>query len=710
MSLEIGVEYKSISLASTYKMEDGKLRYVGYINPDITMIFEGVYTDSAGLEYGILPKVGSNVVYKISGTEGYAAASGCYVSTTCLGKVNTAGFTVDATMADGSTRKFDGIKLLDPPEEYLIRAGGAITTYRGPSTGAQVVGTVQGGNGQHRVTIRAITTAQKGAVTWGAVNSQLTVWTIVYDSAGRVTGNLVKLSTPAASITGEGNDPPDERTYITPDASFEDSTLSETLASMNKIVETTTALNSNASLEGLKNMQYVIGIPPYITRTADPQYLLNASPPNVFGRAYTEMYMVPSVVCSIQPLKVKYLPGFNTEERSYFYNAIAGAIGDALGDDEGIESELTGQLFEGQPDYNPYINTVNMFARVMAIYLGIGDKKYRSTGAAYKNMDYSWYKIRDDSHDSVNTSSLFSVVSSSARWVADKLVTTAINDDTYLHFYATADGTSANESMSVSTKSTSLESLFNNTFSSIAQEIQFLAGAESGVDFTNKVAEVANSIGEGVGNISKTLENIVKYGANYLNGGRLVFPQMLDDCNYDRSFTVSCRFISPSGDPEAIFLNCFLPLCYLYPYVIPQMMSDNMYKYPFLCRVNVPSLFHCDLAAMTNLRIQRGGMDGTAYTIDGLPFEIDVTFDITPLYSKLMATSSRHPILFLSNTALQEYLGAMCGVSFTGNQLMLKLSVLKTLLRNEITDTIPSLLRSYYSSTMAETIRKLFNF
>src|SRR5699024_2933781 len=114
-----------------------------------------------------------------------------------------------------------------------------------------------------------------------------------------------------------------------------------------------------------------------ITRTADPHYMESASPSNPFGRCYTEMYMMGNTIFSIQPLKVKYLPGFSDEERGYFYNAIANAVG-SLGDDEGIESELSGQLFEGQPDYNDYINTVNLLARTMAIYLGIGDRTYRT--------------------------------------------------------------------------------------------------------------------------------------------------------------------------------------------------------------------------------------------------------------------------------------------------------------------------------------------
>jgi hypothetical protein len=65
----------------------------------------------------------------------------------------------------------------------------------------------------------------------------------------------------------------------------------------------------------------------------------------------------------------------------------------------------------------------------------------------------------------------------------------------------------------------------------------------------------------------------------------------------------------------------------------------------------------------------------------------------------------------MSNSALHEYLGAMCGISFTGNTVWdLKLNLLKILGGNYITDTIPSMLRSFYSSGIANAARKFFNF
>ena len=690
MALSTGATYKTTTLASVYTISTSNdVTNVGYIEIGTEVTFSE--TKKVGSStYGRINKSGVN--YKVRGQNATRSANQLWLIENSVVQM-TNGFEDGSTVnkRTGETINFQAETLLSPVT-YKVNSGKSTVTYSGPSVYAPTVGSL---GSDQTFTVYATAKSAEGG-TYGAIDTGRTQWVMLKGSNGVLLTNFTETGTKTDNENASAVD-----------------TKTDSMAALQDMIDNTATLAANTtfsdeSLNGLHNMQYVIGIPPYITRAADPQYMKNSSPSNVFGRCYTEMYMMGNTVFSIQPLKVKYLPGFNDEQRGYFYNAIANAV-DSLGDDDGIEGSLTGQLFEGVPDYQDYINTVNLLARTMAVYIGIGDKTYR-TGTKYKNMDYSWYKIRDNSHRTQGDGSLFATITSPIRWAADKLVTSAINDDTYMHFYMTADGTSINESMSVSTKSSSLESLFNNNLSSIAQEIQFLTGAESGIYFSNALADVVSSVGSTAGSFSKTLGNLVMYGANYLNGGRLVFPQMLDDCNYDRSYSGSCRFVSPSGDPEAIFLNCYLPVAYLLPYVLPQMLSDNMYKYPFLARIDAHGLFHSDLAAITNLRIQRGGQDGTAWTNDGLPFEIDVSFDVTPLYSKLMVTSARHPILYLSNSALQEYLGAICGVSFTGDQFQLKLNILKTLFGNYLTDTIPSMLRGYYSSTPAEWLRKFFNF
>ena len=469
------------------------------------------------------------------------------------------------------------------------------------------------------------------------------------------------------------------------------------------------SISDEDALEGLFKMQYVWGIPPKITPTSDIQYMINEQEyPNSFGRCYTEAFMQANTVFSIQPGKVKYLPNFSDADKSVFWELAGDLLHGVSLDDETMKnsnSDMTGQLFEFTSAYSDYINSVNLLARVMSIYLGIGDKIYPGSSKKYKYMDYSFYNMPGNAYENT-ANNIFSKAVNEVKRQA-KLYSAAITDDTYIHFYMTADGTSSNEDMQVSTRQSSLESLFSGTVAELARDIEFLSNGSS---ITSSVSDLASSLGMNVGSTNATiLDNIAHYGAAYLQGGRLVFPQMLDDVQYGRNYQGTCRFISTCVDPESIFLHCYLPVCFLLPFVIPQMLSENMYTYPFLARVHSKGLFSCDLAAITNLTLQRGGNNSDFWSTDGLPTEIDASFTITPLYSKLMTTTYKHPILFLQNSALQEYLGAMCGISFVGNQMELKANILATLAGTRVTNVIPSLVRGFYDSTIANVMRGLFN-
>lgn len=648
-------------------------------------------------------------------TGGKTNSSGMYVPDALCVKVNTNSGSdgapgtvgVTATKNTGERVNLHNVTIGDGKEIYTIKIGYTVVAYRGPDV--QQYSSTKVYQAGQQIRVYATCRDDNGNI-WASPDAGLSSWVQLKTSSGTLNSAFTTQKTTTAAPTTKES----IKTTVESSNGVVTNAKDTTYATMEeaKIVygrsqttidEMTAAANDSA--EGLYNMQFVIGIPPKITPTADIQYMTNnGSYSNNFGRCYTEMFMAANTVCSVQPCKVKYLPEFTPAQKQSFWTQALGVSGTAGEDNMDM---LTGQLFEAQPDYSTYINSVNMLARAMAIYMNIGDKPYMGTGSLYKSMDYSWYRRKNANR----APGLFGQIGDAIRATIGTGFAGIMNDDTYIHFYATADGTSINENMSVGTRQTSLEALFNNNLAELAQEIQFLGGE----DLLDGIGDVVSQIGSSINAASNTglatmVNNLAQYGGNYLKGGRMVFPQMLDDCRYDRSYTCSCRFISPSGDPEAIFLNCYLPLCYLLPYALPQMLSDNMYTFPHLARVNCKGLFHCDLAAITGLKIQRGGQDGTCWTVDGLPFEVDVSFDITPLYSKLMVTGANHPILFMKNAALHEYLGAMCGVSFLEPNLDTKWDVIKAMGSNTITGAVPSMLRSIYSSDLANWARRLFTF
>lgn len=672
---------------------------------------------------GEVVKVGNYSYLQINGsitpsfthstTRAKVSSSGYYVMESMVAELKSNGNSTSGTVKRMVTKNTgERVQLhnvtMGPGDVYTVKTGYTSVAYRGPGSTEYDKAKVY--NAGQQIKIYATCRDDNGNI-WASPTAALDTWV----QFKTVNGQLNSCFT---TDRNQRNTPASTKEPVMTEATTANGNVSNARPTTYHDMETAkqqysqaqTDINSmNAaaadSAKGLYNMQFVIGIPPKITPTADIQYMKNAgSDANPFGRCYTELFMAGNTVCSIQPCKVHYLPEFTPEDKESFWSQAFG-ISQTAGEDN-IDM-LTGQLFEAQPDYSTYINSVNMLARAMSIYMNIGGEKYMGSGPPYKEMDYSYYRIRNG----FNHSGMWGQIGDAIRGVISAPFAPIMNDDTYMHFYATADGTSINENMSVSTRQTSLESLFNNNLAELAQEIQFLGGE----DFLKGAGDFVQGLGSSISAASNTglatmVSNLAQYGGNYLKGGRMVFPQMLDDCRYDRSYTCSSRFISPSGDPEAIFLNCYLPLCYLLPYVLPQMLSDNMYTFPHLARVNCSGMFHCDLAAITGLKIQRGGQDGTCWTADGLPFEVDVSFDITPLYSKLMVTGAQHPILFMKNSALHEYLGAMCGVSFLEPNLDTKLRVLTAMGMNAVTGAVPSMLRSIYSSDLANWARRLFAF
>lgn len=660
---------------------------------------------------------------------------------------------VPPTVADGGAPKEAKV---DTGETYfVVKNNRTLPTYSKPQQyGTKIQNNAIKGSGADgtRVTVYARWTDSTTGTVYGAVDSGYTQWIELY-TRGQLNSNMAVVqktqSAPGSNTQNQSNTAPAPKKANEPSGgggnmpvvsdsgdvvdTNDDTYVSweDAYAAANERFQNNDYGKTSAAIEAVAKMQHCIGLPPLITAAADPRYMSGSSssgePGNSFGRSYIEMFLMNNCTVNLKPIGVKYLPGLEKDKSSQFVSQIVAWAGGAQ-DDEPFTKKpesLQGQLWDTESKYSDYIETVNVLARTIAQLMGIGDRQFPGGKSTYNAMDYTYYNVQGQNSFFQDVSAgwsgnsgngLFAQVGGALAGGASHLyqrgVTDIINDESYVHFYMSGDGFSSNDNISVTTKSTSIEGLFNNGLSELAADLQFLFGNSGALDtFADGIGDTVGGLLDATGLSSvQALNGIIRNGANYLKGARIVFPQQLDDCTYDRSLSCSCRFISPNGDPESQFLYCYLPLCYLWPYVLPQMLTDNMYRYPFMCKVDAPGIIHSDLAAVTNMRIQRGGPDGTNWGIDGRAFEIAVSFDVTPLYSKLMVTSSRHPILFMTNTALHEYLGSMVGVNFTGDSFEQKLQIAMNLLQGSVKDTLTSSQRGYIDSGVANLIRKVFNF
>lgn len=454
----------------------------------------------------------------------------------------------------------------------------------------------------------------------------------------------------------------------------------------------------NAKTYNAMIMKYssAFGAPPSFTSQVDPYYGTNIG--KQIGRALSELYENPSLV-SICPGTVDYLPGFSKKNKNAFFKYVKSLSKNdkTLSAKIKKESKLNGQLYAFKSRYTRYINVVNALCRMAALYMGIGNQTMPGTKKKLKNFDYGYFSTPDKAKAGKGNS-IFAETK--------KALNTAVSDSAYIHFFVNDSAPSVNENISTTTTKSELENAFNESgLSSAAKNLHYLMGGSLEIDSTAE--DDLNRIIKDAGSSGNFIKSFAKLAKNYIKGGRLVFPEMIDDVQYENTISCTMRFVAVYGDRKTIFLRTIVPTLHLLALATPLQVSGNMYTYPFLCRVTQTSNFNTDLAVISNLRIKNGGNDDLSWTVDGLSTEIEVTFDVTPLYSKLMVSSASHPFLFLQNTSMMEYLAVMCGVDMKANNYKVKQQMAKMAIKNSVKDIPTNLARGIIDTKLMNNISNL---
>ncbi len=283
----------------------------------------------------------------------------------------------------------------------------------------------------------------------------------------------------------------------------------------------------------------------------------------------------------------------------------------------------------------------------------------------------------------------------------------------YVNFYVTQMSTS--EDFDTSLRNTTIQDSMNNDLTATAKDVAFLAGRYIGneiidADLKQLMGESFSSNGGGI------IGSIFSAGTDMLRGGKIILPQVVDDCTYGKTCQFTCKFIATAGDVESIFWCELAPLAHLLPFVIPQQIGDSidMYSYPFLCRAYSKGQFNCPMGVVKGFRINRGGADGELWSNEGLPMEIEVQFEITPLYSKLMLSEGSSfngsaVTKFIKNTGLQEYVATLTGVDLRLGEWDLRVNTAMALAKGWINNVPDSIIQGILNRTHVRQIIKKFN-
>lgn len=465
--------------------------------------------------------------------------------------------------------------------------------------------------------------------------------------------------------------------------------------------------NISKNIDTMYMSPRLFGGPPQYTHQVDPRIKVSAQKGEVtIGRTMGETVMAHPTIVSITPGKVhvKGLSSFISS--NYGINSIIDTARGGVNEGavNGIYNSMNGAkyFYDFASAWNEYGNMVNLLCRVMAILIGIGDQNVMGTTTPYKYYNYNnWQHIGSN----VSTGG-GSVTDRIFGWLADQGDKIFIDQNSYVHFYAGVS-TDSSDSISTSTRESTIQSKLEGLFTDEMKDIAFLAG-DLGSSITSDVKSSIEEAftAEGLDAGSGWADMLTK-GIGYLSGAKMVFPQFIDDFQYGKDITVNCRFVSPYGDPESIMEYCFIPLAHVMAFSLPRQESRNTFKAPLLVRGFSKGFFNTDMGVVTSLRINRGGPDNMSWTADGLPTEIEVTFDITPLYSSLFLSTTSNPTNFMYNDGLIEYLCTICGADMTADSISTKINLFETLGIDTVKDIPSSIIQSIWRDGLGNIINNI---
>ena len=391
----------------------------------------------------------------------------------------------------------------------------------------------------------------------------------------------------------------------------------------------------------------IYGLPYQFMTSVDPKI-----DGTMFGQIYAEKVIARMPLLLLAPGKVNFTRAYKSKDDAA--QSILAYIDDAVGVDELAQAtNNSGRYYAFEYDYVDYYKHVNAMCMSGAYFLGIENAQIK-VGDTYKSIkDVDWGDFGTDTYKKI------------------------LSNREYVAFYIDS-ASQVNETLSNSTTESQLASKINS-FSDTGREISFLLGATTGAEFAesygskeliDQAMATIQSISDQYLNGNKLFEDIGKNFATIACGGKLIFPEIWSDSEFSNSYDINIKLRTPDGDKLSWFLNIYVPLAHLICLTAPREASDagpNGYISPFLVRGFYKGLFNCDMGIITNLSITRGREK--AWTLDGLPTEVDVSLELKDLYKMLAITPYTSAGSFVNNIGLMDYIANMCGININEPEL-----------------------------------------
>lgn len=415
----------------------------------------------------------------------------------------------------------------------------------------------------------------------------------------------------------------------------------------------------NNTLSGLRvsNLRGIMGMPHQFLPNTDPK-LDGSSDVDSFGRVYAQKIVANMPLMFMTPGTPAFMSKFSESQKKSLLSAMFDSVKGS--DFDYLTQETGGKYYSLKFAYTEYFNYVNAMLRSAAYYLGIENEKINGKALGSLNWFFS------NADKSINEGSMFDN-NGLSRFIG-----------TYagaIPFYVEAQNT-VSESFDNGTTQSSLASSIDG-LSDTARELNFLIGNVSGAVGAGSLYEKyisTDEIRENIQNTTDTINNILGKGnvlgnivasaQNILAGGRMIFPEIWSESGFSRSYNVSLKLVSPSGDKLSIFLNILVPIYHLLAFVLPRNTTSQSYYSPFLVRAYYKGIFNVDMGIITSLELSKG--QECEWTPDGLPTVAEISFTIKDLYDVLSMSKGGIDTVdkgILHNIAELDYIATSCGIN-----------------------------------------------
>ena len=405
------------------------------------------------------------------------------------------------------------------------------------------------------------------------------------------------------------------------------------------------------------------------------------------GRKFGEKILARNNLVYFQPGESQFMPGCTEEEKE----SVLGALVEGGGGVDVLKSNA--RYYSFKLDYDDYFKYVNTACHGVASLMDLSGQQITVGGHTSTVGNFQWQNALNNT-----------------------LAKTVFGTGKNLIFYM--DGyNQVSEDYGNSTRESSLVSTVNG-YSDTVKEINYIMGyTGQNSEFFNDVSEgyeeTFSSIKEGIaefGSGKGVLHALLGNATTVLSGGKLVFPEMWSDSDYDRTYNIDIKLRSPEADDLSIYLNIIVPYIHLVALTAPRDFdidgNGNGYKAPFLVRAFVRSMFNIDLGIITSLSVTKGG-EGNWAAATNLPTAIDVSLSIKDLYKSMYISNGDNPARLVANDAEMEQLMTVSGVDYYDLDVLDKASLAGSLLTGNIVG-LPTRLKTHITDYLNNALGPLY--